>query len=424
MIKFLIKGILRDRSRSLLPIIIISLGVFLTVFLTGYLNGIMNDLKEQTAKFDTGHVKVVTKAYLKEINQIPIDLSIINADNIGNTLNQKYPDYQWVNRIKFGGIVDVPDAAGNSKGQGPAAGFAIDMFDKNQGEIERFNLQNALISGKIPEKSGQVLIGNDFAEKLKLKPGDEITIMGSTMYGSLMLYPLKISGTVKFGMKQLDQGAIIIDLSDAQKMLDMENTVSEILGFSKSGKYDNEDAEMMSDNFNQNLSKKNDEFAPVMVPLKQQNNMSEMIDYSENIAAVFIFIFVMAMSVVLWNTGLLGGIRRYKEIGIRLSLGESKPVIYKNMILEAAIIGVIGSVIGSILGISLAYYLQTVGIDISGMMKNSSLFFSPRVRAEVSPPLFYIGFIPGVVAMVTGTMLSGIGIFKRQTSQLFKELEV
>jgi putative ABC transport system permease protein len=152
--------------------------------------------------------------------------------------------------------------------------------------------------------------------------------------------------------------------------------------------------------------------------------MSEMIDYSENIAAVFIFIFVMAMSVVLWNTGLLGGIRRYKEIGIRLSLGESKPVIYKNMILEAAIIGVIGSVIGSILGISLAYYLQTVGIDISGMMKNSSLFFSPRVRAEVSPPLFYIGFIPGVMAMVTGTMLSGIGIFKRQTSQLFKELEV
>jgi len=125
MIKFLIKGILRDRSRSLLPIIIISLGVFLTVFLTGYLNGIMNDLKEQTAKFDTGHVKVVTKAYLKEINQIPIDLSIIDAESIGNTLNQKYPDYQWVNRIKFGGIVDVPDAVGNSKGQGPAAGFAI-----------------------------------------------------------------------------------------------------------------------------------------------------------------------------------------------------------------------------------------------------------------------------------------------------------
>ncbi|MBK6979867.1 MAG: FtsX-like permease family protein [Cytophagaceae bacterium] len=424
MIKFILKGILRDSSRSLLPIIIISIGVFLTVFLTAYLNGVMNDLKEQTAKFDTGHVKVMTKAYLKEIDQNPLDLSILNSDQLTQSLTKSYPEYQWVNRIKFGGIIDIPDQLGNSKGQGPAAGFAISLFDKSQGEIERFNLKNALKTGVIPEKSGKVLIGHDFAEKLKLKPGNEITLMGSTMNGSLMLFPLKISGTIKFGMKQLDQGAIIVDISDARKMVDMENASSEILGFSKSGKYDNENAELVSNNFNLPYKTSKDEFAPIMLPLKQQKNLAELIDYTDNISGIFIFIFVLAMSVVLWNTGLLGGIRRYKEIGIRLSMGESKPVLYKNMIIEATIIGIIGSIIGTSLGILVAYYLQTVGIDISEMMKNSTMFFPPRVRAEVSPSLFYIGFIPGVLAMVAGTMLSGIGIFKRQTSQLFKELEV
>ena len=46
------------------------------------------------------------------------------------------------------------------------------------------------------------------------------------------------------------------------------------------------------------------------------------------------------------------------------------------------------------------------------------------MRAKLTPDLFYLGFIPGVVAMVLGTMLSGIGIYKRETATLFKDLEV
>ena len=34
-----------------------------------------------------------------------------------------------------------------------------------------------------------------------------------------------------------------------------------------------------------------------------------------------------------------------------------------------------------------------------------------------------IGFIPGVLATVLGTMLAGLAIYKREMSQLFKELE-
>ena len=34
-----------------------------------------------------------------------------------------------------------------------------------------------------------------------------------------------------------------------------------------------------------------------------------------------------------------------------------------------------------------------------------------------------IGFVPGLFATVLGTMLAGIGIYRRNTAQLFKELE-
>jgi len=46
------------------------------------------------------------------------------------------------------------------------------------------------------------------------------------------------------------------------------------------------------------------------------------------------------------------------------------------------------------------------------------------MRARVTGWSYVIGFVPGLVASVVGTMFAGIGIYRRQTSQLFKELEV
>ncbi len=58
------------------------------------------------------------------------------------------------------------------------------------------------------------------------------------------------------------------------------------------------------------------------------------------------------------------------------------------------------------------------------MMQKSSIMISSVIRAKVSPTSYYIGFLPGVFASVLGTVFAGIGIYRRQTSQLFKELEV
>ena len=43
--------------------------------------------------------------------------------------------------------------------------------------------------------------------------------------------------------------------------------------------------------------------------------------------------------------------------------------------------------------------------------------------AQITPELYFIGFIPGVLATVLGTMMAGRAIYKREMAQLFKELE-
>jgi putative ABC transport system permease protein len=134
-------------------------------------------------------------------------------------------------------------------------------------------------------------------------------------------------------------------------------------------------------------------------------------------------VFIIAMSLVLWNAGLLGGLRRYGEVGLRLAIGEEKGHVYRTMIYESVMIGIAGSLLGTIIGLFFAWLIQKYGINFAGMMQGSAVMIPSTIRARIQPVDFYLGFIPGLISTVIGTMLAGIGIYKRQTARLFKELE-
>ena len=51
MIRFLIKGLLRDRSRSLFPLLTVVTGVTVTVFMQTYMAGITSNMSESSASF-------------------------------------------------------------------------------------------------------------------------------------------------------------------------------------------------------------------------------------------------------------------------------------------------------------------------------------------------------------------------------------
>ncbi len=429
MIKFLFKGIWRDASRSRLPIIIVSIGVFLTIVMTAFITGVMGDMVDMNARFTTGHVKVMTRAYAENKDQLPNDLAILGVDSLEEALKDTYPDMRWVQRINFGGLMDVPDENGETRAQGPVSGLAIELLNKNSGrhpgrEAERLNIPESLQSGRIPNAEGEVLISDELAKKLNIQLGDDITLFGSTMYGSMTFQNFVVVGTVKFGSNALDRGGVIVDLQDAQQFLDMQDAAGELLGYFEDELYDDEKAAQVAQRFNQQYESTEDEFAPTMLRLKEQNQLASMIDYTDSMTGIFIGVFVLAMSIVLWNTGLLGGLRRYTEFGVRLALGEAKSHIYKTLIYEGILIGILGSILGTAIGIGVAFYLQEQGLDFSSLMENITMMMPTVYRAQITTETFYIGFIPGLFSMVLGQALAGIGIYKRDTAQLFKELEV
>ena len=422
MIKFLLKGILRDKSKSLIPVCVISLGVFITVFMSGFVDGVLSEMISSNANLDTGHLKVMTKPYNENKDQLPNDLALLEIDLLIESLESEYPNLEWVPRIKFGGILDVPDVNGETIIQGPGIGLGLSILGEDKSEIERLSIQKSIVRGSMPENPNEILLSEVFSKKLKINPGDEVTFFGSTMEGSMVFESFVMSGTVMFGNPVLDRSTFIVDFKKTQMILDMENGSSELLAYFKTDFYDDKTALKIESNFNKKYLKSEDEFAPIILSLRNQNDLGATLDLVDSFSFIFISIFVIAMSLVLWNTGLIGGLRRYQEFGIRLALGESKKHVYSLLIIESIIIGFIGSTFGT--GFILCYYMQETGIDISEALTNSVVIIPSVLKAKVSSNLLYLGYIPGLISIVFGTALAGRGIFKRNTSKLFKELEV
>ena len=426
MIKFLTKGLLRDRTRSFFPVLVITISVAIVVFASGFMTGMMNNLLLDTAVILSGHEKIVTRAYHEENMLLPNDLALLDTDELVDKLEKEYPNLFWTPRITFAGLLDVPDERGETKSQGPVIGFGIDFFSEGSRQVEIWELERNLVSGTLPVSKNDALISSKLADKLNILLGEKVTFIGSTMDNAFTTYNYNIVGTFNLRKGQTDRQMMLVDISGAREALDMDNAASAIFGFMHDLFYDDAALVALRTNYNKIESDSLDIFSPVMLALRDGNQMGTMVDMSNAILAIMGAVFLVIVMVVLWNMGLMNGLRRYGEVGLRLAIGEPKGHVYRSLITEALIIGLFGTIIGTGLGLSITYYVQENGIDYTkGMeaLSNSSMVMPNIFYAQVTPDLLYIGFFPGVLATVFGTMLAGLAIYKREMSQLFKELE-
>ena len=426
MIRFLSKGLIRDRTRSFFPLLVISLTVALVVFGSGFMRGVMNSMLLDTAVMLTGHEKIVTRAYNEESELMPNDLALLGSGELIEKLEIEYPGFFWTPRITFAGLLDVPDKNGETKTQGPVIAMGIDFFSEESRQVEIWELKKSLTEGNLPSRSNDAIISSKLADQLNVSIGEKVTFIGSTMDNAFATYNFYVTGTFNLRKGQTDRQMMLVDISGARNALDMNNAASAIFGFYHDLYYDDQKTVDLRTNFNATNSDSSDMFSPIMLALRDGNQMGSMVDISNAMLAIMGSIFLIVVMVVLWNMGLMNGLRRYGEVGLRLAIGEPKGHVYRSLITEALIIGIIGTILGTGIGIAITYYVQVNGIDYTKgieALSNSSIIMPNVFYAQVTSDLFYIGFFPGVLATVFGTMLAGVAVYKREMAQLFKDLE-
>jgi putative ABC transport system permease protein len=416
---FLARGLWRDRSRSLFPLLTCAIGVSLVVLMDSYLRGASDSMFRATASFVCGDLKVATRAHARLGTDATNELAMFGVDSLTRELRREFPQVSWTPRTRFGGLIDVPDSAGNTRVQSPAAGLAVDLSPGSP-ELGILRLRQSLAAGRLPAGPGEALLSEEFARRLGIGPGDRFTLLSSTMNGSVASWNFTLAGMVRFGISAMDRGAVLADIRDIQQALDMPDAADMVLGFLPGGAYDDRLASQLAARFP--AGPEGDDYAPVMQTMRTASGLGAMFDLMGAASALIISIFVTAMAVVLWNAGLMGSLRRYGEIGVRLAIGESKHAVYRSLLAEAFLVGLAGSAVGTLAGLGVSFYLQEVGLNIAGMLPNSTVVIDDVLRARVAPTSWLIGFVPGLLATFIGAAISGLGVYRRQTAMLVKEL--
>jgi putative ABC transport system permease protein len=426
MIRFLLRGLLRDRSRSLFPLLIVAVGVCVTVLFQSFMSGVMNSTLETNARFDAGHLKVTTRVYAERSSLKPNDLALTDVSKWLEVLKSGYPNIEWLPRIKFAALVDIPDAKGETKYQAPVMGLALNLLAAGSIENDNLGLSRSIVRGRLPQKSGEILVSEKLAQAFDLALGQKATLISSGMDNGMAVANFTIVGTLKFGVAAMDRGAVIADLKDVQQALHMDDSASEIIGLFSGTSFQDIKSRSIARKFNAAHARQSDKFSPLMVTLREQGDFGEYLDTVKSMIMILVSIFVFIVTLVFWSAGIRNGVRRYAEFGLRLAIGENKYHLYFSLIVESFFIGVAGSILGTAIGLVPAFYFMHYGLDLSGMLDNAavSLMMPGVVRAQITPMTLWIGFVPGIVATELGTIIAGSAVFKRQTTQLFKELEI
>ncbi len=205
MIRWLIKGMLRDRTRSLFPFIVVTVGVALVIVLVGFMDGVIMGMMDSTAHLDTGHLRVVNKPFYDEEHLNPMDRALGSQKVTGDWLRANSdPEIVWSPRIRWGAIMDVPDERGETRSQTPVMGIALDLLSQDSLELKRLNLAESLTRGRLPNKRGEILVGYQLAQTLALELNRPVTLIGQTFDGGMATDNFTVVGFVRFGIFAMD----------------------------------------------------------------------------------------------------------------------------------------------------------------------------------------------------------------------------
>ncbi len=431
MIRWLIKGIARDKTRSLFPFLVVTAGVSLMIFFIGFMDGIFADMIDMTANLDTGHLRFVNRPFYEEEFLSPMDRALPAKTETGRWLEENSdPRVRWSPRIRWAAIMDVPDDQGETKHQTPVLGMAMDLLSKDTPELARLKLADSIVAGRLPNAPRELIAGHQLAETLQLELGRPVTLIGQSFDGGLATDNYTVVGFVRFGVAAMDKKMALIDIKDAEETFYMQDMVTDWLGFLPAEVGYREYAgfkHALQERMTGLLARPPAAWAaddePIVLSILEQRNLQSLVRTFEMVKNVVVIIFVVLMTLVLWNAGLLNGIHRYGEMGLRLAMGETHRALVASLGMEALLIGVIGSATGCLIGGAIVYYLQEVGVNMGDAFAKTGMMLSDVARGRLSVSGFVLGIVPGMTASVLGSLIASMAVFKRSEANLFRELE-
>ena len=443
------KNVWRNKKRSLVVIVAVTLGIISGVLLVGIMEGWVKQRLNDVVYNEVSHIQIHNIEYLKNEE---IDLTVRNLDLITRSIDSLQQLSGWVKRTKIIAMVNTPWANTG------VIIYGVDPDKEKQvTEIYKKIVQDG---GKYldAQNPGDILISDKTAEILKLKQ----YIVTDSIIEKLRVEKVPVNiltklGTIKdmrfrspkdfrealakeFSKKELDRfGLLITDKAlDYRIRNKVQITISDKegtpiqgifrvcgiykttnTGFDQASVFVNtrelanlyggndiltheiaillnniDDAGIVKEKLSR-ISSDNS----VMIWKELAPDAAMMDDFMVMYYFIFIGIIMMALAFGIVNTMLMAILERTKELGMLMAIGMNRNRIFKMIMLETIFLTVVGAIAGMTLGWAITEILGKTGIHFSGWGEGfEAIGFAARVYPVVTP-----GFFMFVTIMVIAT---------------------
>ena len=228
-----------------------------------------------------------------------------------------------------------------------------------------------LVTGRWPRGDGQIAIDKATADGQQFEVGQTVQAFGD---GPVVQY--RVSGIVRFGsVDSIGSTTIsVFDLATAQRLFDKRGKLDLIRVDAKQGVSEEEligQIEPLLSGTTQ-VKSATAQAAADSEDTQQGTNIIKYILIGFGGIALFVGSFVIA------NTLAITVAQRIRELATLRTLGASRHQVLGSVVLEAVVIGLVGSIIGLFLGLALAIGLKEL-LNASGLeLPSSGIVFSTR----------------------------------------------
>lgn len=342
----------RNWRRTAIALVAIVLGVILLLFFDGLIKGSDQAIFGNAIRLYGGNLQVHAPGYREKAMRYPL-LPLANADTVIQTV-QAQPDVLAVaQRINTAGIVS---------NRGNTLRVAITAIDPTVEAPLSIQAEN-IVAGRflVPDDRDAVVIGQGMADSLQVAVGDTVNLVGRRKNEAMRQHSMTVVGIYNLGMPEIEKSIVYMSLSDAQTLYNLRDQSTEAVIFLQ--RAGNEDA-LMSTLQGDLPSYEVDTWRSLRPEITQtmQTKLA--------VTTFFGIVILLIAGIGILNLMLMASFERTREMGVLAALGMKGRQIMGLFLLEGALIGVVGALIGCTVGGLLVGWVGTVGIgfgNISGM---------------------------------------------------------
>jgi putative ABC transport system permease protein len=382
------RNLWRHKRRTWLTASAIAFSAALLVFMITLQLGSYDMIVDTTLRVYTGEMQVQRQGYLSKPQ---IRTSVPQARRLAQEL-RRATGFDTVAARAQGFAL----ASSGSRSYGvPVIGVEPE-FESGVSTVPRLVKAGRYLGrGAAPE----AVIGQALARNLKMKVGDELTLLGSARDGSVAATVLPVVGIFESGNPELDRHLIQIPLETFQDVFGMGDEAHTIVvngaGLDRIGETRARvQAALPSGSGLVVLDWQE------LLPGIQQLIQTDMV---QNWVTYIALILIVTLSIM--NTFLMSVLERTREFGVMLALGVRPVGIGALVMMESALLTLLGLAIGIAVGGGIAVYLHYEGFTFPGMNEIYAQFGLP---GEIHSKISFVSVLLGPAVILVFTLLAAL----------------